>query len=87
MAARRAWARLSNQLAMSGNIPQTGAAPLPPGRFPVKLDIAEKDRGLFLAAGAAHVQLSVVEGNIPARALYEHLGFRPHATLRTLLFI
>lgn len=39
------------------------------------------------AAGAAHVQLSVVEGNIPARALYEHLGFRPHTTLRTLLFI
>jgi predicted GNAT family acetyltransferase len=39
------------------------------------------------AAGAAHVQLSVVEGNIPARALYEHLGFRTHATLRTLLFI
>jgi RimJ/RimL family protein N-acetyltransferase len=38
------------------------------------------------AAGAEHVQLSVVEGNQPALALYERLGFRPHATLRTLLF-
>jgi len=38
------------------------------------------------AAGAEHVQLSVVEGNQPALALYARLGFRPHATLRTLLF-
>jgi hypothetical protein len=38
------------------------------------------------AAGAEHVQLSVVEGNRPALALYEGLGFRPHTVLRTLLF-
>jgi hypothetical protein len=38
---------------MSGTIPQTGAASPPPGRFPVKFDLAEKDKGLFLAAGAA----------------------------------
>ncbi|HTY16289.1 MAG TPA: GNAT family N-acetyltransferase [Myxococcota bacterium] len=37
-------------------------------------------------AGADHVQLSVVDGNEPALALYAKLGFRPHATLRTLLF-
>lgn len=37
-------------------------------------------------AGAEHVQLSVVEGNRAALALYEGLGFRPHAILRTLLF-
>jgi len=37
-------------------------------------------------AGAEHVQLSVVEGNRPALALYERLGFRFHASLRTLLF-
>jgi RimJ/RimL family protein N-acetyltransferase len=37
-------------------------------------------------AGAAHVQLAVVEGNEPAEQLYEHLGFRPFARLRTILF-
>lgn len=39
------------------------------------------------AAGAAHVQLSVVQGNRAARDLYARLGFRPHATLRTILFV
>ena len=46
------WAQGQGQVAMSGTLPQTGAAPIPPGRFAVKLDIAERDRGLFLAAGA-----------------------------------
>lgn len=46
------WAQGQGQLAMSGTVPQTGAAPLPPGRFAVKLDIASRDRGAFLAAGA-----------------------------------
>jgi predicted GNAT family acetyltransferase len=36
--------------------------------------------------GAEHVQLSVVDGNDPARALYEGLGFKPFARLRTILF-
>jgi GNAT superfamily N-acetyltransferase len=39
------------------------------------------------ASRAEHVQLSVVEGNLPAHSLYESLGFHPHTTLRTLLFI
>lgn len=38
------------------------------------------------AAGSGHVQLSVVEGNAAAIALYSRLGFRRHAMLRTLLF-
>ncbi|UCE84987.1 MAG: GNAT family N-acetyltransferase [Deltaproteobacteria bacterium] len=37
-------------------------------------------------AGANHVQLSVVDGNLPAQRLYEGLGFRPHTQLRTILF-
>jgi ribosomal protein S18 acetylase RimI-like enzyme len=38
------------------------------------------------AAGADHVQLAVVEGNVAAQRLYEGLGFRPFAKLRTILF-
>jgi RimJ/RimL family protein N-acetyltransferase len=38
------------------------------------------------AAGANHVQLAVVEGNVAAQRLYEGLGFRPFAKLRTILF-
>jgi ribosomal protein S18 acetylase RimI-like enzyme len=38
------------------------------------------------AAGAEHVQLAVVDGNEPAHALYEGLGFKPFARLRTILF-
>ena len=46
------WAQGQGQMAMSGNLPNTGPAPIPPGRFAVKLDIAAKDKGRFLAAGA-----------------------------------
>jgi len=38
------------------------------------------------AAGAAHVQLAVVEGNRAAESLYAGLGFRPFLDLRTILF-
>jgi hypothetical protein len=39
-----------------------------------------------LAEGAQHVQLSVIEGNVPAVRLYERLGFRAFDQLRTVLF-
>jgi len=42
-------------------------------------------RNAFTAA-ADHVQLSVVEGNTAAEGLYQRLGFRPFARLRTILF-
>ena len=47
------WAQGQGQVAQSGTLPQTGVFPQMPGRFPVKLDVAERDRALFLAAGAA----------------------------------
>ena len=46
------WAQGQGQLPLSGTVPQSGSAPLPPGRYSVKIDIAERDRKLFLAAGA-----------------------------------
>jgi len=46
------WAQGQGQLAPSGTLPMTGAYPQAPGRFPVKLEVEEKDREVFLAAGA-----------------------------------
>lgn len=46
------WAQGQGQVAQSGTLPATGSFPQVPGRFPVKLDVAEADRALFLAAGA-----------------------------------
>jgi len=48
--------------------------------------VSELCRRAF-AAGAEHVQLAVVEGNHAALQLYEGLGFRHMARLRTLLFV
>src|SRR5688572_8635281 len=45
------WAQAQGQLDASGNLPRTTIA-APPGRFPVKLLVAEHDRAVFLAAGA-----------------------------------
>jgi len=47
------WAQGQGQIAPSGMLAQTGTYPQAPGRFPVKLEIDERDRDLFLAAGAA----------------------------------
>jgi len=46
------WAQGQGQLAPSGTLPMTGAYPQAPGRFPVKLEVEERDREVFLAAGA-----------------------------------
>ena len=45
------WAQGQGQVPQSGVVPQTGAYPLVPA-LPVKLDVEERDRELFLAAGA-----------------------------------
>jgi multidrug resistance efflux pump len=46
------WAQGQGQLPLTGTLPQTGAAPLPEGRFAVKLELADPDKDVFLAAGA-----------------------------------
>ncbi|HWV91750.1 MAG TPA: hypothetical protein VNZ59_16890 [Burkholderiales bacterium] len=46
------WAHGGGQLQASGTLPSSGITALPPGRYAVKFDIAEKDKELFLAAGA-----------------------------------
>ena len=45
------WAQAQGQVDASGDLPQTTFV-APPGRFPVKLVVAEHDNALFLAAGA-----------------------------------
>jgi multidrug resistance efflux pump len=45
------WAQAQGQLDASGELPRT-TLNLPPGRFPVKVVVDERDRPLFLAAGA-----------------------------------
>jgi multidrug resistance efflux pump len=47
------WAQGQGQIQMSPSLPQAGPFPQIPGRFAVRLRIADRDRNLFLAAGAA----------------------------------
>jgi multidrug resistance efflux pump len=47
------WASGAGQLPASGTVPMTGVLTTPPQRFAVKFDVAERDRDLFMAAGAA----------------------------------
>jgi multidrug resistance efflux pump len=47
------WAQGQGQLPQSGTIPMTGVLTQRPGRFAVKFDIADRDKEVFLAAGAA----------------------------------
>jgi len=47
------WAQGAGQLQATGTVPMTGVLAAPAQRFAVKFDIADKDKDLFLAAGAA----------------------------------
>ena len=47
------WAQGAGQVQASGTLPMTGVLAAPPQRFAVKFDVADKDKELFLAAGAA----------------------------------
>jgi multidrug resistance efflux pump len=47
------WAIGQGQVQPSGTIPMSTLANTPPGEFAVKFDVAERDKALFLAAGAS----------------------------------
>ena len=47
------WAQGQGQIAMTATLPQTGLMPAIPGRFAVRLRVADRDKAIFLAAGAA----------------------------------
>ena len=47
------WATGAGQLPASGTLPMTGVLAAPPQRFAVKFDIADRDKELFMAPGAA----------------------------------
>jgi multidrug resistance efflux pump len=47
------WAQGAGQLQATGSVPMSGVLAAPPQGFAVKFDIADKDKELFLAAGAA----------------------------------
>jgi multidrug resistance efflux pump len=47
------WAQGQGQMQASGSIPMSGVMAMPPGRYAVKFNIAERDRAMFLAAGAS----------------------------------
>jgi multidrug resistance efflux pump len=55
------WAQSQGQMDANGNLPQTTVV-APPGRFPVKLLVSEKDHALFLAAGARGSAAIYTEG-------------------------
>ena len=46
------WSSGTGQLPLSGAVPQTGVAPIPPGRFAVRLKASGRDEKTFLPMGA-----------------------------------
>ena len=68
------WAQGQGQIQMSGTLPQTGARPMPPGRFAVRLKIAPEDQDVFLAAGAV--------GN---GAIYTQYGHHIHLVRKVIM--
>ncbi|MCC6868421.1 MAG: HlyD family secretion protein [Burkholderiales bacterium] len=68
------WASGAGQLSPSGSVPMTGVLTAPAQRFAVKFDVAERDQGQFLAAGAAG-----------AAAIYTEHGAMIHIIRKVIL--
>ena len=58
------WAQGQGQIEASGDLPKTTFVP-PPGRFPVKLVVADRDKDVFVAAGARGSAAIYTEGIAP----------------------
>jgi hypothetical protein len=68
------WAMGQGQLPASGTIPLSTVATQPPGQFAVRFDLADRDRQLFLAAGA-----------VGAAAIYTQYGAIIHIIRKVIL--
>jgi len=49
------WATGQGQLPLGGALPETGVQPVPPGRIAVKFAVQDRDKDVFLAAGAVGI--------------------------------
>jgi multidrug resistance efflux pump len=63
------WAQGQGQVPNSTQLPNTAYGPMPPGRFPVKLMVEERDADVFLAAGALGAGAIYTEGMEPIHIL------------------
>lgn len=63
------WASGEGQLPLGGRIPETGAAPTPPGRIAVKLKPDGKDADVFLSTGARGRGAVYTETFVPIQIL------------------
>jgi len=68
------WSSGTGQLPLSGAVPQTGVAPIPPGRFAVRLKASGRDEKAFLPMGA--------QGN---GAVYTEYGHMVHIIRKVIL--
>lgn len=63
------WAQGQGQSPISTQLPQTGMAPLPPNRFPVKFAIDPRDADVFLPAGSVGAGAIYTDGMVAIQIL------------------
>lgn len=78
------WAQGMGQLPVSGTLPQTGTGETPPGRFAVKLRLDDKEKGLFLAAGAAG-EVAIYTARMEEIQILRRVLIRVHSDLNYLI--
>ena len=63
------WAQGQGQSPLSTQLPQTGMAPLPPNRFPVKFTVDPRDSDVFLPAGSVGAGAIYTDGMVAIQIL------------------